>query len=466
MRVLALAEEFLFGGWTVGIATGAETFATAPAVEKAAIEKLVVSVSREEEASALARRWPAGADVFVVDHYEREAAFEHACRPWAKRIVAIDDLADRRHDANVLIDAANPAAAYRGLVPGECEVLAGPDFAILHPEFRRVRAAALALRKDRPVQRILISFGQIDSPNATTRALATLDAAGFRGHVDVVLGPAAPHLAGVRAAARPNTHVHIGAGDMPKLMSEADIALGGGGVTAWERCCVGLPSIVVALAENQLQTIGVIAKAGAAINAGPIDDGTSERMGRALEEILSTVARRDAMARAGATLVDGQGARRVLITSIGPIKTKGGATMRLRLAGRDDAAWLLLLQGKPETRRFANDQAAPSTDGHHRWLDATLADPSRLLAIAEVDDEPAAMLRLDSNDDSDRVNIAVDPDYHRQGIGASVLEFAARLRPGRTLEAEVLPGNDASLALFLGAGYRRASERFLRREPT
>jgi UDP-2,4-diacetamido-2,4,6-trideoxy-beta-L-altropyranose hydrolase len=465
MRCLALAADFLSGGWAVGFAADAETFTTVPALRAAPIERLTLSGYADDEPAVLAQRWSDGADVLVVDHYGRDIGFERACRPWAKRIVSVDDLADRHHSVDVIVDGANPEAAYRSLVPHECEILAGPDYAILHPAYRRARAEALARRGSGAVERILVSFGQIDAPNATMQALAALAAVGFGGRVDVVLGPAAPHLAEARAAANSRVHVHVGSEDMPRMMTEADLSIGAGGVTAWERCCLGLPSIVVTLAENQARTIAVIAEANAGISAGPVSANTRDRLINILQELLSDAHRRRAMARAAADLVDGEGGRRVLLAAMGSAANKAGNRVRLRLAGMRDEGWLLALQRKPETRRFSNNPSPPLADDHHRWMTTTLSDPQRLLAIVEVDDDRAAMLRLDSGDDSDRVHIAVDPDYHRGGIGGAALELAARLRPGRKLDAEILPGNGASLALFLSAGYRKVGDKMFRREP-
>lgn len=466
MRALSLAAEFSSGGWTVGFAASAESFASVQALGAENIEKLTLPGARGDEAAALARRWPTGADVLIVDHYGRNATFERACRPWAKRIVVIDDLADREHDADVLTDAVNPATAYRALVPPACEILAGPDFAIVHPAFRRAREAALARRGERPVQRVLVSLGQVDPPNATMQALAALEAAGFAGTVDVVLGKSAPHLAAVRAATAGRVRVDVSAEEMAALMTHADLAIGAGGVTAWERCCLGLPSILVTLADNQLGIAAAVANSGAGIDAGPMGAGAERQLIEALRELLTDPGRRSAMARAAASLVDGRGAERVLLASVGSCVAGSGRKVTLRLAGADDEAWLLALQSKPETRRFANDPSPPTSDGHRRWLAQTLADPLRLLMIAEADGNRAAMLRVDHGEAADRVNIAVDPGYHRQGTGAAVLSLAARLRPGRVLEAEVLPGNKASLALFAGAGYRQVEKRLFRREPT
>jgi UDP-2,4-diacetamido-2,4,6-trideoxy-beta-L-altropyranose hydrolase len=465
MRSLALAAEFSSGGWAVGFAANAETFASVKALAEQSIEKSILSDERENEAAALVRRWPAGVDVLVVDHYGRDAAFERACRPWAKRIVAIDDLADRPHDTDVLIDGAGTVSAYGGLVPEDCTVLAGSSYAIVAPAFRRARRQALQRRGQGAVERVLVSFGQIDAPNATTMALTALRTVGFGGKVDVALGGTAPHLAAAGAVAGLNVQIHVDATDMARLMSEADLAVGAGGVTAWERCCVGLPSILLTVADNQLGIAKAVSGSGAGLDAGPMGGDADQRLIEPLRVLLTDAERRNKMAEAAAALVDGRGAERAWLSMIEPHVSASGRSVMLRLAAADDEAWLLALQSQPETRRFANDPTLPSVDGHRRWFAQTLAEPARLLMVAEADGKRAAMLRIDKGDVADRISIAVDPAYYRQGVGVAVLALAARLRPRRVLEAEVLPGNKASLALFAGAGYRQVDEQLFRREP-
>src|SRR6185295_15418548 len=117
-----------------------------------------------------------------VDHYGRDISFERKCRPWAKRILVIDDLADRSHDCDILADSnASSDAKYQKLVPENCRLLVGPSFAPLRSEFRRARAAALARRTDTAVGRVLVSFGQIDSINVSGIALDILQASGYAG---------------------------------------------------------------------------------------------------------------------------------------------------------------------------------------------------------------------------------------------------------------------------------------------
>ncbi len=253
--------------------------------------------------------------MLVVDHYGRDAVFERTCRPWAKRIVVLDDLADRPHDADAVFDAAAPSAAlYRDLVPPSCRIHVGPQFAIVHPSFRAARARALSRRTTRAVQRVLVSFGQIDSPNATTHALAALEEVAFKGEVDVVLGSAAPHLAQVQGAAGGQTRVLVDVTDMPALMSMADLAIGAGGVTAWERACLGLPAIVVEIADNQRRIISVLQREGAALSAGRMHAGIERSLSIVLDDILSNSEKRAAIALAAGELVDGNGSVRILET--------------------------------------------------------------------------------------------------------------------------------------------------------
>lgn len=464
MRTLALASRFQEGGWSIGFAATEETFASVAALKEWPLERLPLELNADEESEAMRRHWRGGADILMVDHYARGVALERVCRGWARRIVVIDDLADRPHDADILVDVASPPGAYRGLVPQACEILTGADYAIVNGAFRAMRSRALARRKEAAVERVLISFGQVDALNATQTALAALTSVGFAGDVDVVLGHAAPHLDAVRAAAGSRVRLHIDATDMPSLMAEADLAIGAGGVTALERCCLGLPSVLVTVADNQRRIVAMIGDAGAAIDAGDVDAGLARRLAEKLHVLFFDASRRSAMAAAGKKLVDGLGVDRIVLAALGSVSAKDGTAVRLRPADASDEDWLLQLQSQPEARRYSNDPSPPAPHRHREWLARTLADPSRLLIIATVGGAPAGMLRLDRQTHGARINIAVDSRYHRRGIGAAILALAALLRPGHALDAEVLPGNKASQALFAAAGYRKVGERLFRRE--
>jgi UDP-2,4-diacetamido-2,4,6-trideoxy-beta-L-altropyranose hydrolase len=466
MRSLSLASVFAEGGWKIGFAASAESFKSMPQLNASGYEKLVLPDDAAGEAAAMMARWPEGCDVLVIDHYGRGAGFEQSLRAWAKRIAVIDDLANREHDADVLTDSsALSAASYQGLVPESCRVLAGPSIAIVHPGFVLARDVALPRRDGRKVSRILVSFGQVDPENATALALDAIELSGFAGAVDVVLGQAAPNLSAIRRRAKHRVTLHVNASNMPALMATSDFSIGAGGTTAFERCCVGLPALVVEIAENQQGVIRALTAARAIESAGPRASVTKETLADILKALLSDSAKLAAMAATGAALVDGRGAERVFVAAIGEEKSKDGRAVRVRVAEEPDEAWLLDLQAKPETRLYSSNPTAPTAEEHAAWFAKTRKDPTRLLMIVEADGKAAGMLRLDRRPENHIVNIAVDPAFHRSGIGAAALRLASRISPGKTLLAQVHEGNAASLALFSAEGYRHDDGTFYKREP-
>jgi UDP-2,4-diacetamido-2,4,6-trideoxy-beta-L-altropyranose hydrolase len=464
MRLLSLAHVFRAGGWQIGFAATQESFESVAALAGADAEKLVVK--NKDDTDSLRANWPHGADLLIVDHYKLDESFERKCRPWAKRILAIDDLADRRHDADAIVDAVcRSPDSYRELVPPACSIHCGPAFAPLHPDFPNARAAALARRVNAPVERILVSFGQIDVANATLQALDAIGEAGISVAVDVALSLRAPHLDAIRGRISGAAKLHIDANEMPALMSAADIAIGAGGTTTWERCCLGLPAIALEIAGNQHQLLDRVQEAGALTNLGIAGPQSAKQISAALRDLTGNAEKRARMSAAAAKLVDGRGSSRILLAAIGAVQSKTGESVTLRLAEESDEAWLLQLQEIPETRRYANTAAAPSPSGHHVWFAQTLSDGSKLLAIICVGGEPAGMLRLDRTPGASHVSIALMPDFYKRGVGAAALALATRISPGNLLRAEVKPENSASLALFRGAGYRHLRENLYVREP-
>jgi UDP-2,4-diacetamido-2,4,6-trideoxy-beta-L-altropyranose hydrolase len=311
MRCLALSRVFSAVDWSVGFAATKETFDSVKAFASFNFKKLILAAGIEEEADLIAMRWPKGADVLIVDHYGRDKLFERACRGWAKRIVVIDDLADRAHDCDLLFDSnAMSDIPYRQKVPKTCRIFVGPSYALLDPAFARARPAALCRRDGRPVERVFVSFGQIDADNVTERALAALDAARFDGAVDIILGRAAPNLAAMETHVNDRVTLHIDISNVPELMSRADIAIGAAGATSWERCCLGLPSIVIRIADNQRFLGPLLAQSGAAIDLGPHNTVTDAEITDAIKSVLTDERKRRLMAEAASRLVDGEGTRR------------------------------------------------------------------------------------------------------------------------------------------------------------
>lgn len=210
-------------------------------------------------------------DWVIVDHYGLDEMWETAMRAAVSNIMVIDDLANRVHDSDLLLDqnlGRNPTD-YDDLVAPSTRVLAGPRYALLRPEFAAARPAALKRREDARLSRLLISLGGSDPQNVTGRVMRTLNGMALPDNLRIttVLGSLAGSLDEVLAFAttmRYPTEVLVDVRDMATLMSECDLAIGAAGATAWERCCLGLPSIVLVLAENQRPGAEALAATGAA----------------------------------------------------------------------------------------------------------------------------------------------------------------------------------------------------------
>jgi UDP-2,4-diacetamido-2,4,6-trideoxy-beta-L-altropyranose hydrolase len=251
-------------------------------------------------------------DWLVVDHYALDARWERQVRGRARRLMVIDDLADRPHCCDLLLDQnfGRDAASYARLLPPECVSLCGASYALLRPEFAALREYSLQRRAGLGVRHILIAMGGVDKDNATGGVLEELARITLPHdcRITVVMGLTAPWLASVRRIASQlswPTTVRVGISDMAQLMADADLAVGAAGATSWERCCLGLPSVILPLADNQRLACQALHESGAAIASD-------------LDHVKDTIARlvRDQtclalMSAAAARVTNGGGTARV-----------------------------------------------------------------------------------------------------------------------------------------------------------
>jgi UDP-2,4-diacetamido-2,4,6-trideoxy-beta-L-altropyranose hydrolase len=470
-RCLALAEALHEVGWDVGFVVTEETIATAPALAAGGFAVRVLAKG-ERELEVLRAQGTPQADLLVIDHYDRDRQFESRCRPFASKILAIDDATGRDHDCDILVDAgAADVAIYAGHVPSHAAVLVGPAYALMRQAFIRHREAALARRDGRPVQSILVCCGATDPANCTQIVLQALASLADHIAITTVLSSRAPHLDAVRRSLRGRMRLllDVDADQMADLMTEADLAIGAPGVTAFERAVLGLPSILITSADNQRGIARMMNDAKAIIDAGNFDSSLVRRLQGLLKSALEGGERRKRMATGASALIDGRGALRVML-ALHSEKNVSGALIRLRLATTDDEAWLLWLQSQPETRRYFHNPAIPTTAEHHAWMERTLSNVNIMLLIVEADREPAGVVRLDrlANTHSARsfeISVAIDPAHHGRGIGSAGLRLVRKLIPNAIFDATVHVQNAASKALFRAAGFTELSPELHRSIP-
>lgn len=461
MRCRAIADFLQRAGWHCGYAVTRQTFDTVFAGMAPPHDVLLLENESWDDPTALAAQLETGCDLLVVDHYGLGKDYEAASRRWATRILAIDDLADRHHDCDFLLDpgSEDSRATYDQMTPQGCDLLLGPAYAPLAQRYVEMRAKVLPRELSSTAPRLLVNFGAADPTNAVSQALETLDEVAPEVKVDIVLGPAAPHLNEIRervGRVRERIQLHVGTDDMPDLIAVAGLAIGAGGVSAWERCCLGMPSILAATADNQVQTIEAISAAGAATRV----ELSERQLAEALTRLLSDSEARQEMSVKAAALCDGRGLYRIGMRLEADIAAKDGEPVTLRPARKADSAIMLQWQSHPVTRRFSHNSEPPNSEAHHRWVAERLLDPDCLFNIVEHRGVPAGVVRLDRRPVDGRaeermlVSILTAPEKHGVGIGNAALALARLLAPEAQFKAEVLPDNKASHALFKKAGYQ------------
>ncbi|MGF1609141.1 MAG: UDP-2,4-diacetamido-2,4,6-trideoxy-beta-L-altropyranose hydrolase [Kiloniellales bacterium] len=461
MRSLVLADALAEEGWRCLFAVGREAASTVPALSATAHAVHVIEDGPPaSEAAAVGELAEGDADLLVVDHYERDAAFEAAARAWARRVMAIDDLANRRHDCDLLLDQSpgRRATDYDGLVPHATARLIGPDYALLRPAFYQARQGSLAARgANRPLRRVLVSFGMVDGKGMTLPALDALAQLGLPLAADVTLGGSTPLRKQIESRAQRLPFpvvLHQAVEQMAALMLEADLAIGAAGTSALERCCLGLPSLAVVTADNQAAQARALADAGAVALAGRWDAVDSETLAASLRPLVLDGALRAEMALRAFAVCDGNGARRVVL-AVAPEQDKDGLPVSLRLARGDDCETLFHWQSAPGLRRWFRNAQAPTWDEHQAWFQQRLRQLDGSLYVVERDGRPVGVVRLDGRDD-DRfeLSVLVAPELTGMGIGTAALRSARRLFRGTEMVAEVHQDNQPSHKAFQRAGFR------------
>ena len=262
-------------------------------------------------------------DWLIVDHYALDIRWEESLRSFCRWLMVIDDMADRSHQCDLLLDQnlGRKPTDYAGLVPKESTLLVGPQYALLRPEFAALREYSLERRKQPKLQNLLITMGGVDQPNATGKVLEALRQSGLSNdiRIDVVMGAKAPWLEEVKGVAKSMpwpTEVLVNVTDMAQRMADCDLAIGAAGGTSWERCCLGVPTIIVILADNQWSGGQALQDAHAAcllgdVSAIPQLPVTLKRFGQQVElKHLSYMSAR---------MTDGLGVARVLSSLMGII---------------------------------------------------------------------------------------------------------------------------------------------------
>ncbi len=403
-------------------------------------------------------------DWLVVDSYALDAAWERRMRSIAERVMVIDDLANRAHDCDLLLDQnffLEPRTRYEGLVPGACRTLLGPRYALLRQEFGAARGT-LATRSGN-VHRVLVSFGGHDAIGLTRKALAAIHRAGLSAlEIDVVTTAANPDFPAIehQCSTHESWRLHASP-DIASLMTQADLAIGAGGIMNWERACLRLPCIVVAVADNQVPIAHDLAQDGRCVYLGRAPDVSELQLRDVLRGLMAAPALVRALSERVGALVDGNGAERVAE------RLTSGA-IELRSAKRSDTRNIYDWRNTAETRRHAFNPSPINFERHAQWFEDVLANPKVALLVGERNCTALGVLRYDLDGATAGISVYLVPGHAGRGLGSSLIEAGTRwLRARhpkiRRIVAEISPDNAASLGAFANAGFVGHAHTFIRK---
>lgn len=390
-------------------------------------------------------------DWIVWDHYGLDARWVNAVRsknPYAK-FLAIDDLDDREVASELALDQTRITQTHR--VNRSDATLTGPTFALLRPEFRQARNATLASREG-SIRRILIAPGMVDGSGLAPLALKALDA--FPDvNTEVVMGSASQSVTEVEELlkTRPNGNLTLDSIDMATLMSQADLCIGAGGMTSWERCCLGLPTIAIRTAENQRAVLDGLDRAGAVISLSLEQANDPKQMQAALTRAFSS---NMVMAEASSALCDGLGTARVM----------DALEADLRPMREEDAKKLFDWRNQPHIRQASLSTSELVWENHLEWIGKTLANGMGLWKIyseggRDLGHVNALPSRVDGKSNSWIWGFYIGERDAPRGAGRRMLSFFLRELFSRpdvdSITAEVRADNKASISLHEGFGFQQ-----------
>lgn len=402
-------------------------------------------------------------DILFVDHYKLAKEWETIMRPKCKRMVAIDDLANREHgEVDFLLDQTFNRLEddYKEYVSAKTTVLSGSHYALLRDEFYSKRKTQAVL-PDKFPQQIVLALGAMNNEGCTNLLVKLLlqvrKLHSLSFSLTILLSSQAYQLDELKRdiAQYPFINLLEDCDNVGLIYSTSDLAIGACGTSTWERCTLGIPSLAITLAENQIEIAEQLDRYGAHKYLGDIKNIDLFKLERTFMSFVENKHLVDEMANRALQVCDGLGVARLL-------RKLGLAKVHLKKATEQDIRTLYKWQSNPEIRKFSRNPKPVSWLEHLNWMKKALCDPSRHLFIIKsnthLNSLPVGMLRLDEFLDGHEISILVDTEFQNQGIALKAINNIPDHFLLENIYASVSTANKASQKLFSNAGFKKVED--------
>jgi|HubBroStandDraft_6_1064221.scaffolds.fasta_scaffold157942_1 UDP-2,4-diacetamido-2,4,6-trideoxy-beta-L-altropyranose hydrolase len=458
MRCLALAQEWRHKGGSAVFAMSQVTPAVKELLQRESVGVVQVTAelgSADDAREAVAFARENEAFWVVVDGYSFGAEYQEALKVAGLKVLFIDD---NGHAAPYSADLVLNQNAYadEALYPrrdASTRLLLGPRFALLRHEFVEWRG----WEREIPTvaRRVLVTMGGSDPDNLTQKVVeAILPEGDFE--ITIIAGGSNPHLAELRQLVSNSGHalrLLENASNMPELMANADVAVAGAGTTTWEMCFLGLPALLIVLADNQQGVADELRKQGIVVHLGRGSDLARSILATQLRSLAGSPAVRREMSQHGRALVDGRGAERV-------VRAMNRDTLSIRLAEAGDCKLLWEWANDPVVRASAFSSKTIPWEEHVAWFREKLDDPDcRILVALDASAVPMGQIRFNKRGVREAdVDIIVDSHLRGLGYGSHLIDLGANWAFSEwdlmRLNAFVKPENVASANAFERADFQ------------
>ena len=402
----------------------------------------------------------------VLDGYHFAPAYQEAVRKAGYRLLVIDDTAHwPEYHADILLNQNINAGALSYVNDPDTTLLLGTRYVLLRPEFLLRRSCPRHIHG--VGRKVLVTLGGGDPENVTLKIIQALEQMDVSGlEAKIVVGPANPNLERLRQAVQRlaiNLQLLTNVTDMPELMVWADLAVSGGGSTSWELAFMGVPNVVLVLAENQRVIAEEMDKTGVVSNLGWYEQVSSSQVAQAMTRLLLSVEARTRMASRGQDLVDGDGVNRVLMRM-------RGQGIRLRRVREEDGRLIWEWANDPSVRAVSFSSQPIYWEQHLKWFQSKLNDPDCIFyVVLNEQDVPIGQVRYDVNGSEAVVSISLGSSFRGKGYGDQMIELSSRklfkVLGAQSIHSYVKMGNESSVKMFLEAGFKNVGETVIHGEP-